>query len=387
MDAFLKKTNKDKPAVLDVTHEEKYSTLITPSCSTDRSRKAISGTLRPSSVTSQDREKVQKKESNSSTNAVANVTPDCAVWNKAPTVTATKLPLHPMFLASVKVTSEKQKLPVPLKATKEQPVKVTSEKQKLPVPLKATKEQPPALKIDGKDNLSKGCKIESSDKANNKTTHTKVQNSSDPDLASKQPVVGLSTSTKSEKTSRKHPIGSKSGTDLCILKSSNQLDLSTSPAAVSKCTSKLEAICTVGEVFEIIDVQQKKRRSSGMTSSGDRSGREVLSNEHEELESIAAVPDDSRRSKRQASIADSNAQCRRVREQLSREADDDDVADFIADSGAYTITDSQHQVIFLHCYAIYCTTLLCTAMYCAALRCNAMHCTVQSSCLVTEKSN
>lgn len=371
MDAFLKKTNKDKPAVLDVTHEEKYSTLITPSCSTDRSRKAISGTLRPSSVTSQDREKVQKKESNSSTNAVANVTPDCAVWNKAPTVTATKLPLHPMFLASVKVTSEKQKLPVPIKATKEQPVKVTSEKQKLPVPLKATKEQPPALKINGKDHLSKGCKTESSDGANNKTTHTKVQNSSDPDLASKQPVVGLSISTKSEKASRKHPIGSKSGTDECILKSSNQLDSSTSPAAISKSISKLEAICTKGEVFEIIDVQQKKRRSSSMTS------REVLSKEQEGSESIAAVPDDSRRSKRQASIADSNAQCRRVREQLSREADDDDVADFIADSGAYTITDSQHHLISVHCYATYCTTLHCTAMYCAALRSNALHCTVQ----------
>lgn len=347
MDAFLKKTNKDKPAVLDVTHEEKYSTLITPSCSTDLSKKAISGTLRPSSITSQDRQKDQKKESNSSTNAVANVTPDCAVWNKAPTVTATKLPLHPMFLASVKVTSENQKLSVPIKATKE---------------------QPQAMKIRGKDNSSKGCKIESSGGANNKTTHTKEQNSSDPDLASKQPVVGLSINTKSEKASRKHPIGSKSGTDQCLSKPSNQLDLSTSPAAVSKSISKLQAICTKVEVVEIIDVQQKKRRSSSMTSSGDRSSREVLSNEQEESESAAAVPDDSRRSKRQASIADSNAQSRRVREQLSREADDDDVADFIADSGAYTITDSQKQIIFLHCYVLHCAILHFTAMLWTALR-------------------
>jgi ribosomal protein L12E/L44/L45/RPP1/RPP2 len=317
MDAFLKKTIKEKPAVLDVNQEEKYSALKTPSCQPDQRKKAVNGTTKPPTVVSLDREKTQKKKVESSANAVLNVTPDCAVWTAAtaPTITVTKLPIHPMFLSSAKVTIEKQKLPDPVNETK-------------------TKELPKAPKLNGKDILSTACKVDSS-AGLSRATNAKEQHLLDCDLALKKITSEHPNSTKCEKAARKHPVVNKNETAQCISKSSNQVDLSSSASTTSKNTNKLQlssGICTEKEVVEILIPPQKKRANSVISSSDDRSKRELISDEQEHSKSTAAAPDDSRRSKRQASIAESNAQNRRVREELSREVDDD--ADFIADSGA-----------------------------------------------------
>jgi hypothetical protein len=332
MDAFLKKTIKEKPAVLDVNREEKYSALKTPSCQSDQQKKAVYGTTKPPTVVSLDGEKKQKKKSESSTNAVLNVTPDCAVWTSAtaPTITVTKLPIHPMFLSSAKVTIEKQKLPDPVNKVK-------------------TKEPPKAPKLNRKDILSTAFKVDSS-AGLSRATNAKEQHLSDSDLAPKKPTLEQSVSTNSEKAARKHPVVNKNETAQCISKSSNQVDLSSSASTKSKDTNRLQlssGICTEEEVVEIIIPPQKKRTNSVISSSDDRSKRELLSDEQAHSKSTAAASDDSRRSKRQASIAESNAQNRRVREELSWEAGDD--ADFIADSGAYTktMTDNQKRTLFL----------------------------------------
>ena len=330
MDAFLKKTNKEKP---DINQEEKYSALKTPSCQPDQRKKAVNGTTKPPNVPSVEREKIQKKKVESITNAVLNVTPDCAIWTTAtaPTITVTKLPIHPMFLSSAKVTNDKQKIPDPVNRIR-------------------TKELPKAPKLNGRDILSIACKVDSS--AGLTTAKSaKEQHLSDSDLAREKPTSEHSISRKSEKASQKDPVGIKSETAQCISKSSNQVDLSSSTSTTSKNTNRLQSssgTCTEVEVVKIIFPHQKKRTNSVISSSDDKSKRELLSDEQAHSKSTAAALYDSRRSKRQASITGSNAQSRRVKEELSREADED--ADFIADSGAYakTMKDSHEQILFLH---------------------------------------
>ena len=313
MDAFLKKAIKEKPAVLDVNQEEKYSALKTPSCQPDQRKKAVNGTTKPPTAVSLDGEKTQKKKVESSTNAVLNVTPDCAVWTTAtaPTITVKKLPIHPMFLSSAKVTIEKQQLPDSVNKVK-------------------TKELPKAPKLNGKDILSTACKVDSSAGLTT-ATNVKEQHLSDSDLAPKKTTSEQSLSTKCEKAARKHPMVNKNETAQFKSKSSNQVNLSSSATTSSNNTNRIQVEV---EFVEIIMPPQKKRTNSVISSSDDRSKRELLSDEQAHSKSIAAAPDDSRRSRRKASIAESYAQTCREREELSREADDD--ADFIADSGAYT---------------------------------------------------